>query len=181
MRTSTQRTTASGARGLAIAFGIVLGSVSVLAACGGDDDVALGADEPAASTTTVAPDATDDPDAPVSAPANDPGSTTPPAAPTRVTPTGDAVDVVPVSFDVNAVKAVDDGVLVRFWGGVEPCFALDRYTVNETDTTVTIGLFAGRPPGSGDVACIELAMEYEVQVPLSAPLGTRTVVDASAA
>jgi hypothetical protein len=148
--------------------------VLVLAACGGDDDTIGDSNEPASTTTTLGPDSA------VSSPAQ-----TLPADKSRdgallVKPSRDATDVRPLTFDVGAVKPVAGGVLVPFWGGIAPCFVLDHYTVRETPQQVEIGLFAGRERGSEDVACAELARRYEVRVPLDAPLGTRTVVDANA-
>jgi hypothetical protein len=151
--------------------------VSSVAACGGDDDVDLSPGvDPASSTTTT----TLAPDSAVSSPAQ-----TLPADKSRgvallVKPTRDAADVRPMTFDVSDVEAVDGGVLVRFWGGIAPCFVLDHYTVDETPQQVTVALFAGHERGSEDVACAEIARRYEVKVPLDAPLGTRTVVDANA-
>jgi hypothetical protein len=151
--------------------------VVMLAACGGDDDVDLSAGvDPASSTTTT----TLDPDAAVSSPAQTLPADKSGGTALLVKPARDAADVRPTTFDVTAVKAVDGGVLVPFWGGIAPCFVLDRYTVDETPQQVRIALFAGREPGRDDVACAELARQYEVKVPLDAPLGTRTVVDANA-
>jgi hypothetical protein len=154
---------------------ILLSGSLLLAACGGDDNVQLGAPSSVASTTTT----TLPPDASVSSPPLDPGASVPPSHPQLVVPTNDAVDVQPLSFDTKAVKAVTGGVLVRFWGGVAPCFVLDRFTVSETPETVTIGLFAGHAQRNDNVACIELALRYEVKVPLDAPLGNRRVTDAN--
>jgi hypothetical protein len=142
-----------------------------VAGCGGSsDDVKAGAP----LTTTTSPV--------VSSPPLPPGPQ--PSAPgrgvQRVEPTNDAVDVQPLTFDVHDVDATSGGVLVRFWGGVAPCFVLDHYAVTQTGLRVTIGLFAGHAPRNDKVACIELALRYEVKVPLDAPLGTRTVVDANA-
>jgi hypothetical protein len=148
-----------------------------LGACGDDDpDVSAGSpgDSPASTTTTL------DPDDAVTSPPIDPGVTSPPGRPQRVEPTNDAENVRPMNFEVGEVKAAPGGVLVRFWGGIAPCFVLDHYTVTETAETVTIGLFAGNEPTDEDVACIEIALRYEVKVPLDAPLGARTVVDANA-
>jgi hypothetical protein len=68
-------------------------------------------------------------------------------------------------------KSVD----VKFWGGVDDCY---RYTVRaqETPDAVSLMLVEKR---TFDGACIELAQEYEKTVPLDAPLGTRSVVDAT--
>jgi hypothetical protein len=158
---------------LAVLAAIVL----LAAACGGDDDFnrprSAGVDP--ASTTTTAP-----PDSAVSSPAQTLPADKSGGGALLVKPTRNAADVRPMTFDVAAVKAVDGGVLVPFWGGIEPCFVLDHYTVEETTIEVEIALFAGRERGSEDVACAEIARRYQVKVPLDAPLGTRGVVDANA-
>jgi hypothetical protein len=151
--------------------------VVLVAACGGDDDVDLSPGvDPASSTTTT----TAGPDSAVSSPAQTLPADKTGGGALLVKPSRDAADVRPMTFDVGAVKPVAGGVLVPFWGGIAPCFVLDHYTVHETPQQVEIGLFAGRERGSEDVACAELARRYEVEVPLDAPLGTRTVVDANA-
>jgi hypothetical protein len=151
----------------------------VLAACGGDDaDVRAAAPStaPASSTTTTAP-----PGSPVSSPPQDPGASVPSfRRGERIAPRRDATDVHPLSFDPTEVHAVDGGVVVPFWGGVAPCFVLARSDVHETAQQVDIALFAGHDPRAAGVACIELAKRYEVKIPLEAPLGNRTVVNANA-
>ena len=146
----------------------------LLAACGGSDhDVRAGAPSPPTTTATTSPVVSSPP-----LTRRQPG--TPGDRAQRVVPTNDAVDVHPLTFDVRDVRATTGGALVRFWGGVAPCFVLDHYTVGETPARVTIGLFAGRARRNEQVACIELALRYEVKVPLAAPLGARDVVDANA-
>jgi hypothetical protein len=154
---------------------LLLATSLALAACGGDDaDVRAAA--PTSSSSTTAP-----PDSSVSSPPLDPGSTVPSfSRGERVTPMRGAVDVHPLSFVTDEVQAVDGGVVVPFWGGVAPCFVLARYEVDESAQAVTVALFAGHAPTKVDVACIELAKRYEVRIPLDAPLGNRTVVDANA-
>jgi hypothetical protein len=155
-------------------FGVILTLSFFLAACGSSNDkVSLGS--PTTTTSTTTP-----PDASVSSPPLNPGGKVPPSHPQRVVPTNNAADVRPLSFEAAGVTAVTGGVLVRFWGGIAPCFVLDHYTVHETAQAVTIGLFAGRAPRNDNVACIEIALRYEVKVPLDAPLGTRKVINANA-
>jgi hypothetical protein len=156
--------------GLAICTWLAL----ALVGCGSDGHVDARAGAPRPSSTTAPPDAS------VSSPPLSPGSSVPSPGGERVTPMRGALDVHSLSFAVDEVHAVDGGVVVPFWGGVAPCFVLARYQVDETAQSVTIALYAGRAPTKVDVACIELAKRYEVKVPLAAPLGTRTVVDANA-
>ncbi|MGQ0826498.1 MAG: hypothetical protein ACT4OX_15955 [Actinomycetota bacterium] len=159
---------------------VVFGVLVALGACGGDDDdVAADADAdapaPAVTTTTL------DPDAAVSSPPLDPGATVDPGTggATRVEPRPGMANLHPVSFDPAAAEARDGSVVVRFYGGVDPCFVLDRYEVTETDESVTIALHAGSDPAQPDSVCIELAQLYEVEVPLAAPLGTRELRSAA--
>lgn len=161
---------------------LVLGLVAALAlaACGdGDDDSGGAASPPMPGDATTDPTAPPAPDDPIVAPpgVSEPGD---PGEIERVTPTGDAVMVRTLQFDPSEAEATDSAVLVRFWGGIAPCFVLDRYEVEETDDAVTVGLYAGTEPGAEDVACIEIAVRYEVEVPLAAPLGDRALVDGSA-
>ena len=69
---------------------------------------------------------------------------------------------------------------MRFWGGVEPCFVLDRVEVEETADTVTVTLRAGSDPARPGVACIEIALWMSVEVRLAAPLGGRVIRDGAA-
>jgi hypothetical protein len=139
----------------------------LLAACGGSDEKMRAVPPPSTTSPVVS--------SPVqSGPPSDTGR------PQLIVPSNDAVDVHPMRFDVHEVRAVAGGVLVRFWAGIAPCFALDHYAVTETPERVTIGLFAGRARGNQKTACAAIALRYEVKVPLHAPLGAREVVDANA-
>ncbi len=146
----------------------------VCAGCGGDDDVdVVGSGDP---TTTLAPDT------PVSSPPIDPSAPVEPGSAEPIEPVGNAVNVHPIAIDgESGYLGTATGVSVRFYGGVAPCFVLDRYDVEETPETVTITLYGGADPDAGDTACIELAKLYSVDVPLYAPLGERALVDGSLA
>jgi hypothetical protein len=160
----------------------------VLAACGGDDDdggLVAGADIPTGTGGVGGKDGGDGPppvlDAPVSSPPNSDGGQAQPSGAQRVEPQPGMDNVRSQVFDtMNPPTAVDGGVLVRFYGGVAPCFVLDHYDVEETATDVTITLYGGSDPSSPDVACDEIAVLYEVMVPLAAPLGDRAVVEGAA-
>jgi hypothetical protein len=94
-----------------------------------------------------------------------------------VTPRPGMVDIRAVPFE-SATPGPDGRTLVvRFTGGVAPCFVLDRVDVDERADSVTVTLFAGREPAPEPVACIELAVLYETRVRLSAPLADRAVID----
>jgi len=66
-------------------------------------------------------------------------------------------------------------ILVRFWGGVEPCFGA-RVELAEFDDSVEVQLFSGLPPGAEVTTCIAMAVAYEIEVPLLSPLGDRQIV-----
>lgn len=156
----------------------------VLVACGGDDDEVITTPSTNDASGTGGADGGGgglSPDAPVSSPPMSDGGQLQPSGAQRVEPQPGMADVRPQVFDTeHPPEAVDGGVLVRFYGGVAPCFVLDHYDVAETRRDVTITLFAGSDPSSPDVACIEIAALYEVMVPLDAPLGDRTVIDGAA-
>jgi hypothetical protein len=151
----------------------LLAAALALGACGTDGDDAQAGDGPTATAPTTTADAPASTAPASSAPDGDPGGAE------RVEPRPGMADVRPVSFDPTEAEATGSAVLVRFWGGVDPCFVLDRYDVVETDEVVAIGLFAGSDPARPGAVCIELAQRYEVEVPLGAPLGDRDLVDAS--
>lgn len=144
---------------------VLLLPLALLVACGDDgEDAATSPDDP---TTDV-----DDPGAPVDpAPGDDAGP---------VTPTPGLLDPRPTAVDSVVVAAGGDGhkLEVSFYNGVRDCYGLDRVEVEESDTSVTIGVFTGSLP-IGDVACIEIAELQMTVVSLDAPLGDRTVIDAS--
>jgi hypothetical protein len=144
---------------------VLLLPLLLLAACGDD-----GADE----TVTD-----DDPTSDVPGP-GDPGATEPPAGTDPVTPTPGLLDPRPTAIDSVAVVAGGDGdkLEVAFYNGIRECYGLDRVEVEETDGSVTIGVFTGSVP-PGDQVCIEIAELQVTVVTLDAPLGDREVVDAS--
>jgi hypothetical protein len=82
---------------------------------------------------------------------------------------GEATPVVPVAgrlnphpVSVQLVRAVadGDGVLVelRWWSGIEPCYALDSVQIERDDAAKTIRLTVIEGTGPGDVACIDIAV-----------------------
>jgi hypothetical protein len=147
---------------------VLLLPLLLLAACGDD-----GADQ----TVTD-----DDPTSDVPDPGDptDPGATEPPAGTDPVTPTPGLLDPRPTAIDSVAVAAGGDGdkLEVSFYNGVRECYGLDRVEVDESDDSVTIGVFTGSLP-PGDQVCIEIAELQVTVVALDAPLGDRVVVDAS--
>lgn len=66
---------------------------------------------------------------------------------------------------------------VKFWGGVEPCYVLDSVKVAYRAKEVVVTLYSGSDPAKPDTACIEIAKAMAVDVKLTEPLGSRTIVD----
>jgi hypothetical protein len=130
-------------------------------------------DEPDFHDTAPAPA----PDTPVShevpPSAADPG----PRQPTLVVPRGGMAGVRPHAFEAAAPSADGRTLRVTFWGGVAPCFVLDRVGLREAPNAVTVTLYAGSDPTSPDVACIEIALYMAVDVMLSSPLAARRIID----
>jgi hypothetical protein len=137
----------------------------VVAACGDDADETVTDDDPTSDVSDPGDTEPSDP--------GDGDGTGP------VTPTPGLLDPRPTAIDSVSVVAGDgDKVEVSYYNGVRDCYGLDRVEVEETDTTVTIGVFTGSLP-PGDQVCIEIAELQVTVVTLEAPLGDREVVDAS--
>jgi hypothetical protein len=92
-------------------------------------------------------------------------------------PGGPATDVPAEGSRFSSVtRAADDRSLeVTFYGGVPECYSY-AVRADETDRRVRLSVVETRT--AGDKPCIDLAMEITKTVPLDAPLGLRTVVDA---
>lgn len=71
-----------------------------------------------------------------------------------------------------------DTLLVRFWSGVEPCFGA-RVEVTEAADLIEVHLITGLPPGAEVTTCIAMAVAYEIEVPLRAPVGDRQILAVS--
>ena len=77
----------------------------------------------------------------------------------------------------SVTRAADDRSLeVTFYGGVPECYS---YAVRADETSRQVRLTVVETRTAGDKPCIDLAMEISKTVPLAAPLGLRTVVDAA--
>jgi hypothetical protein len=84
------------------------------------------------------------------------------------------VDVRPNPYE--KVVVLDERTLeVRFWGGVEECYGVDRVDVVYGETEVTATVYQGRVPTAE--VCIEIAVLTAVRVKLDEPLAGRTIVD----
>jgi hypothetical protein len=145
-------------------------ALSALVSSCGDDVIEQG---------TTAPPATD---------SRDSGSVaSPPAAPDAPPPAGsggaaaiqsrsDLVGASPLEPEsVVTDPSNDRRLLVRFWGGVEPCFGAE-IRVAESATDVKVTVLGGAPPGAQSRTCIALARLYQATVELQSPLGSRTIV-----
>jgi hypothetical protein len=114
----------------------------------------------------------------------------PPAVPGQVPPDGsggsgqaatiksrtDLTATSPVTPEsVTADPTNDRRLLVRFWGGVEPCFGVEVRVV-ESANDVKVTVLGGVPPEGRDRACIALAKHYQATADLQSPLGSRTIV-----
>jgi hypothetical protein len=92
-------------------------------------------------------------------------------------PGGPATDVPAEGSRFSSVtRAADDRSLeVTFYGGVPECYS---YAVRAAETDQQVRLSVVETRTAGDKPCIDLAMQITKTVPLDAPLGLRTVVDA---
>lgn len=118
-----------------------------------------------------------DPDSDVSTTVPSPSSPEPAPTPLLVTPRPGLVDVGPNPFD--KVVALDERTLeVRFWGGVEDCYGVDRVDVKYGDAEITVTVYQGRVPTAE--VCIEIAVLTAVRVNLDEPIGGRKIVDGAA-
>jgi hypothetical protein len=100
--------------------------------------------------------------------------------PKRVEPRAGMANVRPHPFESATPIGDETSLDVRFWGGVAPCFVLDRVEVAEAADSVTVTLFAGSDPAHPDTACIEIALWMGTEVRLGAPLGGRAIRDGAA-
>jgi hypothetical protein len=148
---------------------LVAGAILALltAACG-DDSIDQG---------TTAP-RSDDPSGSVSSPPANPGGAPPTGAggAAPIKSRNDLVGATPLEPESVVVDPANQRrLLVRFWGGVEPCFGVELRAV-ESANDVKVTVLGGAPPEGRDRACIALAKLYEATIDLKDPLGTRTIV-----
>jgi hypothetical protein len=132
----------------------------------------------ACASTTVS--AGGGPDSPVST-SLPPGSGGLPGngKPKMVTPQPGLQDVIPLTW-IKAIPSADGKTLtVTFWGG--PCMGVDHVGLDESPDAVTVSLYQGTPPDLVGSMCPEIAVLMAVRVPLSSPLGGRTVEDGAPA
>ena len=76
---------------------------------------------------------------------------------------------------VAADPSNNQRLLIRFWGGVEPCYGVEVRVV-ESATDVKVTVLGGTPPDALARSCIALAKLYQATVDLKSPLATRAIV-----
>jgi hypothetical protein len=77
------------------------------------------------------------------------------------------------------VDVVDERTIeVRFWGGIEECYGVDRVDVEYRANEVAVTVYQGRVPAAE--VCIEIAVLTAVRVSLDEPLAGRTIVEGAA-
>jgi hypothetical protein len=80
----------------------------------------------------------------------------------------------PLTFDTWSRSPDGNDVIVHFTSGTPQCHGVHA-TVHETDDAVEIALRGGTPPEAVGKACILIAVQGSLQVPLANPLGDRQV------
>jgi hypothetical protein len=85
------------------------------------------------------------------------------------------VDAHPTPVAAWSRFADDRALAVHFTTGTPQCYGVHA-TTQETADTVTVELRSGTLPEAVGRACIMIALEGTLQVPLSAPLGDRRVL-----
>ena len=142
-------------------------ALSVLVVACGDDAVEQG---------TAAPP-TSDPSGSVSSPPVVNSDGTIPGG--QAAPIRSRTDLIGArAFEPESVAADPSNnqrLLIRFWGGVEPCYGVEVRVV-ESATDVKVTVLGGSPPGAEAISCIALAKLYQATADLNTPLGTRTIV-----
>ena len=80
--------------------------------------------------------------------------------PTVVVPTPGRLNPHPVSVGFFRAAVSDDGVVVelRWYSGIEDCYATDSVRVERDDTAKTIHLTVIEGTNAGDMACIDIAV-----------------------
>jgi len=76
---------------------------------------------------------------------------------------------------VSADPSNNQRLLIRFWGGVEPCYGVEVRVV-ESGTDVKVTVLGGTPPDAVGRSCIALAKLYQATADLRSPLGSRSIV-----
>lgn len=156
-------------------FAAIIAALALgLAACGADETIEAGAgDTPTGDEQSEQPDGTTEEDTMEDDMTTDPTDASDGFTP--LIPRTDLVQLQPTTPDEVIVDpANDQQLLVRFQGAAEPCSGA-AITVTETETDVTVELATGLDPNAAAMTCIAQVFDYEIVVPLDAPLGERTI------
>jgi hypothetical protein len=97
---------------------------------------------------------------------------------TNVVPKAGRLNPHPVNVQLLRAATDESGVRVelRWWSGVEECYATDSVKVERDDAARTIKLTVMEGSNVGDVVCIEIAMLKSTVVDLGVlPAGTWTI------
>lgn len=118
-----------------------------------------------------------DPESPVSGTVPSLAPPGPDQTPLLVSPRPGLVDVRPSPWD--KVEVLDERTIeVRFYGGVEECYGVDRVDIEYRANEVAVTVYQGRVPTAE--ACIEIAVLTAVRVTLDEPLAGRQIVEGAA-
>ncbi len=143
-----------------------LAFILLAAACSdGKTEVTAGAGDDTSNTTTN--------DLPEDSVVDDTIEADPSGEWVRTTSRDDLAEATPANvIDVLADPSDDSRLLVRFEGAAEPC-AGSSVVVTESADSIDVQLFQGLDPNAAAMTCIAQVFNYEIAVPLTAPVGDR--------
>lgn len=98
-----------------------------------------------------------------------------PGGPLLVTPAPGLRSVHPVRWEKATAQPGGTALTVAFWS--VPCLDVDHVGLAEDDSRVVVTLYLGTPGDGSPQPCVQSAEYRAVRVALSAPLGSRPVVD----
>jgi hypothetical protein len=98
-----------------------------------------------------------------------------PGGPLLVTPAPGLQAVHPVRWEKATAQPDGTTLTVAFWS--VPCLDVDHVGLAEEDSRVVVTLYLGTAAAGSPQPCIQSAEYRAVRVALSAPLGSRPVVD----
>jgi hypothetical protein len=98
-----------------------------------------------------------------------------PGGPRLVTPVPGLESVHPAGWEKATAQPGGASLTVAFWSS--PCLDVDRVALAEDASRVVVALYLGTPAAGSPQPCVQSAEYRAVRVALSAPLGSRTVVD----
>jgi hypothetical protein len=98
-----------------------------------------------------------------------------PGGPLLVAPVPGLRSVHPVGWEKATAQPDGTALTVAFWSA--PCLEVDHVGLAEESSRVIVTLYLGTPGAASPQPCIQSAEYRAVRVALSAPLGSRPVVD----